>query len=209
MGARFAKWRAVFDIDLCRPTGIAIRANSANLARYAAICQSQGIVPIVEPELLMEGKHTIERCAAASEQVFGKVFHALSHHKVVLEHMILKPSMVISGKDCREQASVDEVAKATVKVLLRTVPAAVPTINFLSGGQSPELATAHLNRMNALYSNLPWHLTFSYGRALQEPALKAWKGQDENRSAAQQALYKRAKLNGAAATGDYSESMES
>lgn len=208
MGARFAKWRAVFDINGCRPTGVAVRANVENLARYAAICQSQGIVPIVEPEVLMEGDHTFERCANASEHIFRKVFHALDHHKVVLEHMILKPSMVISGKDCPEQASVDEVAQTTLKILLRTVPAAVPTINFLSGGQTPELATAHLNRMNALHPHLPWNLTFSYGRALQEPALETWKGQEANRETAQQALYKRAKLNGAATTGDYSEAME-
>lgn len=207
-GARFAKWRAVFDIDAVRPTMLAIKTNAENLARYAAICQSQGIVPIVEPELLMDGEHTIERCEEASLRVFNAVFRALNLHKVTLEHMILKPSMVISGKSCVKQADVETVARLTVQTLLRTVPAAVPTINFLSGGQNAEIATAHLDSMHKQFPNLPWNLSFSYGRALQDPALKIWAGKAENVDAAQKALYKRAKLNAAAASGNYSNKLE-
>lgn len=208
LGARFAKWRVIFDMDATHPSKLAVRTNAELLARYAAICQSQNIVPIVEPELLIDGEHSLARCAEASEEVFHRVFHALHHHKVVLEHMVLKPSMVICGKDCPNQASVDAVAKATVEILLRTVPAAVPSINFLSGGQSDELATQHLNKMNTLHPNLPWNLSFSYGRALQAPALKAWNGKAENVAAGQAALYKRAKLNALAAKGEYQASME-
>lgn len=207
-GARFAKWRAVFDIDAHRPTMLAINTNAENLARYAAICQSQGIVPIVEPELLIDGEHTIERCEEATLRVFNVVFRALNLHKVVLEMMVLKPSMVISGKSCSKQADVETVARMTAQTLLRTVPAAVPTINFLSGGQSAEVATAHLDSMHKQFPNLPWNLSFSYGRALQDPALKAWAGKAENVKAAQAALYKRAKLNAAAAVGNYSKDME-
>lgn len=207
-GALFAKWRAVFDIDASKPSCLAQNSNAENLARYAAMCQSVGIVPIVEPELLMDGANTIERCAEASEAVWRKVFRYLNQHGVSLEHMVLKPSMVISGKQCATQADVDSVANATIKILLRAVPAAVPTVNFLSGGQSPELSTAHLNRMNALHPNRPWNLSFSYGRALQEPALKAWQGKDANVPAAQAALFKRAKLNAMAAMGEYQTEME-
>lgn len=207
-GARFAKWRVVFDIDAIRPTMLAVKTNAQSLARYAAICQSQGIVPIVEPELLMDGEHTIERCEEMSLRVFNAVFRALNLHKVTLEHMILKPSMVISGKACAKQADVETVARLTIQTLLRTVPAAVPTINFLSGGQSSELATAHLDAMNKQFPNLPWNLSFSYGRALQDEALKTWAGKAENVNAAQKALYKRAKLNAAAAVGSYSKEME-
>jgi fructose-bisphosphate aldolase class I len=207
-GARFAKWRAVFDIDGHRPSTLAIKTNADLLARYAAICQAQGIVPIVEPELLMDGMHTIEQCERATEHVLHSVFHALHRHHVQLELMILKPSMVISGKECSKQASSDEIAQATIRILLRTVPAAVPTINFLSGGQSPEFATANLNAMNANYPNLPWNLSFSYGRALQEPALTAWLGRPENVLKAQEALYKRAKLNSLACHGKYHTDME-
>jgi len=207
-GARFAKWRAVFDIDAVRPTMLAINTNAENLARYAAICQSQGIVPIVEPELLIDGEHTIERCEEASLRVFNAVFRALNLHKVVLELMVLKPSMVISGKSCAKQADIETVARMTAQTLLRTVPAAVPTINFLSGGQSAEVATAHLDSMHKQFPNLPWNLSFSYGRALQDPALKTWAGKAENVKAAQAALYKRAKLNAAAAIGNYSKDME-
>ncbi len=207
MGARFAKWRAVLNISDQMPSRLAIKTNAEVLARYAAICQSQGIVPIVEPELLMDGDHTIERCAEATEQTLQAVFHALHRHRVILECMILKPSMVIPGEDHQPKASVTEVAQNTLRVLRRTVPAAVPSVNFLSGGQSPELATAHLNAMNKS-KNLPWELSFSYGRALQEPALKAWLGKPENVTAAQQALLKRAKLNAAACRGEYSEAME-
>jgi len=207
-GARFAKWRTVFDIDAMRPTMLATKVNAESLARYAAICQNQGIVPIVEPELLIDGEHSIERCQEASLRVFNAVFQALRLHKVTLEHMILKPSMVISGKACVQQADVDTVARMTVETLLRTVPAAVPSINFLSGGQTAVEATAHLSSMNKQFPNLPWNLSFSYGRALQEPALQAWGGKEENVKAAQNALFKRAKLNAAAAVGKYSQGME-
>lgn len=208
LGARFAKWRAVFDIDAIRPTMLAIQANVYNLAHYAAICQSLGIVPIVEPELLMDGEHTIERCEEASLQVFHAVFRALDLFKVTLENMVLKPSMVISGKNCSKQADVEKVAYLTLRTLLRTVPAAVPSINFLSGGQSSELATAHLDAMNKQFPNAPWNLSFSYGRALQDHALKTWGGKSDNVKAAQAALYKRAKLNAAASIGKYSQSLE-
>ncbi|MGE3921234.1 MAG: class I fructose-bisphosphate aldolase [Gammaproteobacteria bacterium] len=207
-GAQFAKWRATFDIDDVRPSLLAIRANAENLARYAAICQAQGIVPIVEPELLMDGSNTIERCEEATEMVLHKVFNALFKNKVCLEGMVLKPSMVISGKQCAKQANVEAVADATVRILLRTVPAAVPTINFLSGGQSAEVATAHLNAMHARHPHLPWNLSFSYGRALQDPALKAWQGKAENVEAAQAQLLKRAKLNSHACMGEYNSGME-
>jgi fructose-bisphosphate aldolase class I len=206
-GARFAKWRAVYSISANTPSQLAIDTNAEVLARYAAICQAQGIVPIVEPEVLIDGDHTIERCEAVSEPVFRAVFDALARHKVALEHIVLKPSMVISGKACSQKASVQQVAEATLRVLRRTVPAAVPTINFLSGGQSSEQATAHLDAMNKA-GHLPWNLSFSYARALQDYAMKAWQGQAKNKDAAQKAFYKRAHLNGLAATGQYAESME-
>lgn len=204
MGARFAKWRAVLNISAQQPSCLAIYTNAEALAQYAAICQSQGIVPIVEPELLMDGDHSLERCAEVTEKTLHEVFHALYRHRVILECMILKPSMVIQGAEHQTKASVTTVAQNTLKVLRRTVPAAVPSINFLSGGQSPELATAHLNAMNNT-KHLPWLLSFSYGRALQDPALKAWQGKPENVHAAQQALLKRAKLNAAACRGEYTE----
>lgn len=207
MGARFAKWRAVLDISDKKPSCLAIETNAAALAQYAALCQDQGIVPIVEPELLMDGNHSLERCAEVTERTLHKVFHALTQHNVILECMILKPSMVISGTEYQSKASVAAVAQNTLKILRRTVPAAVPTINFLSGGQSAELATAHLNAMNQT-KHLPWQVSFSYGRALQDPALKAWAGRAENINAGQQALYKRAKLNSAACKGVYNEAME-
>lgn len=207
MGARFAKWRAVLNIAADMPTPLAIRANAEALARYAAICQDNGIVPIVEPELLMDGNHSLERCAEATEKTLQTVFHKLNKYKVILECMILKPSMVISGTEHKPAASVKEVAQATLKILRRTVPAAVPTINFLSGGQSSEVATAHLNAMNAGKAQ-PWLLSFSYGRALQDVALKTWQGKSENVKAAQQAFYKRAKLNALASQGKYTEAME-
>lgn len=206
-GARFAKWRAVIDISDVKPSCLSIRANAQALANYAAICQSMGIVPIVEPELLMDGDHSLERCAQATEKVLQEVFYELNKSKVILEGMVLKPSMVIAGSTYAKKSSVQEVADATVKILRRTVPAAVSTINFLSGGQSPEQSTANLNAMNKGRIN-PWNLSYSYGRALQDPALKAWGGKKENINIAQQALYKRAKLNSAAAIGEYSESME-
>jgi fructose-bisphosphate aldolase, class I len=205
-GARFAKWRAVYNISENTPSSLAIRANAEVLARYAAICQSQGIVPIVEPEVLIDGTHTIETCSAVSEQVLYKVFAALHKNKVTLELMILKPSMVISGKNCPTKASVEQVASETIKILRRTVPAAVPTINFLSGGQTSEEATAHLNLMNAM-SN-PWNVSYSYARALQDNCMKLWQGNSKNTTAAQNALSKRAKLNSLAAQGKYTVEME-
>jgi len=206
-GACFAKWRAVYNISANTPSKIAIKTNAEVLARYAAICQEAGIVPIVEPEVLIDGNHTLEECEKASEPVFYAVFKALHRHKVKLEYIVLKPSMVINGKACASKASVQAVAEATVRVLKRTVPAAVPTINFLSGGQTSEQATAHLDAMNKL-GNLPWNVSFSYARALQDYAMKAWKGLAANVAAAQTAFYKRAKLNSLAATGTYTEAME-
>jgi len=206
-GARFAKWRSVYTISPHTPSELAILTNAEILARYAAICQAEGIVPIVEPEVLIDGNHTLERCEEVSEPVFHAVFEALNRHRVSLEHIILKPSMVISGKACSQKASVQNVAKATIRVLRRTVPAAVRTINFLSGGQTSEEATAHLNAMNQL-KPLPWNVSYSYARALQDYSMKAWAGLEKNIPAAQKAFYKRAKLNSLAATGTYQESME-
>ncbi len=206
-GARFAKWRDVYHITEATPSQLAIEANAEVLARYAAICQAQGIVPIVEPEVLIDGDHSLQRCADVSEAVFHEVFHALHRHHVVLEHMLLKPNMMVPGKLHPQKASAEEVAVQTVKVLRRTVPAAVPSINFLSGGLSPEVATANLNAMNQLGSQ-PWELTFSYGRALQEPALQAWKGDALNAAVTQSALFQRARLNGAARYGKYNSAME-
>ena len=202
-GARFAKWRAVYNVSETLPSRLAIEANAESLARYAAICQEAGIVPIVEPEVLMDGDHCIDRCARVTEIVLHAVFHALHRHEVVLEHMLLKPSMVVAGKGHASQPAVDEVAARTVAVLGRTVPPAVAGIYFLSGGQTPEEATAHLNAINRT-GRRPWPLSFSYGRALQEPPLAAWRGKPENVHAAQQALLERARLNGAAARGCYS-----
>lgn len=206
-GARFAKWREVYHITDTLPSSLGLKANAEMLARYAAACQEQGIVPIVEPEVLMDGAHTIERCFEVTEAVLHTVFKALHRHKIFLEGMILKPSMVISGKECPKQAGVEEVAEQTLTVLRRCVPAAVPSINFLSGGQSSEAATAHLNTMNKNKNN-PWYVSFSYGRALQDHALKAWAGKAENVPAAQQALHKRIKLNGLACLGQYDSSIE-
>jgi fructose-bisphosphate aldolase class I len=207
-GARFAKWREVYPISEHNPTPLGLEANAEMLARYAAICQVEGFVPIVEPEVLIDGDHTIERSAAVIETVLHAVFHALQRHKVILECIVLKPSMVTPGKDHPPMASPEQVAEATITVFRRAVPAAVPSINFLSGGQTPAEATANLNAMNALFPNAPWELSFSYGRALQEPALKAWQGKTENTAATQQALYQRALLNGAARTGEYTPIME-
>ena len=208
LGARFAKWRAVITIGDGLPTTFCIRANAHALARYAALCQEAGLVPIVEPEVLMDGAHTIERCDEVTEATLKAVYHQLHQHRVVLEGTLLKPNMVLSGKECPRQAPVEQVAEMTVRCLERCVPAAVPGIVFLSGGQSPEEATAHLNAMNAMRAH-PWELSFSYGRALQAPALDAWAGKAGNVSAAQKAYYHRAKLNGAARSGTYSNAMES
>ena len=207
-GARFAKWREVYPITADNPTELGLKANAEMLARYAAVCQAEGIVPIVEPEVLMDGDHTLQRAAEVIEDVLHEVFHALHRHGVVLEHMVLKPSMVTPGKEHAAKATPEQVAEATVKVLRRTVPAAMPSINFLSGGQGPEEATANLNAMNRMFPNEPWEISFSYGRALQQPALQAWLGKSENAEAMQQALYKRAMLNGAARYGKYTAEME-
>ena len=210
LGARFAKWRAVITIGDSEPSGTCISANAHALARYASLCQKNGIVPIVEPEILMDGAHPIEDSFFVSEEVLHTVFYELYGQNVELEGMVLKPNMVLSGYNCSDQASVEQVAELTVTVFKRSVPSAVPGIAFLSGGQSDEHATAHLNAMNQLIGdNSPWNLTFSYGRALQAPALKAWAGKDENISDAQEAFYKRAKLNSLATKGDYSAGMES
>lgn len=206
-GARFAKWREVYAIDKHAPTKHGIEANAEMLARYAAVCQEEGLVPIVEPEVLMDGGHDIERHAEVTEAVQHAVFHALHRHHVALELMILKPNMVVPGKDCR-RAAPDEVATATLKVLRRTVPAAVPSINFLSGGQGPEEATANLNALNQQAPDAPWRLSISYGRALQQTALQAWLGKPENTRAAQQALLQRAHLNHLAMLGEYQPALE-
>jgi len=206
LGARFAKWRCVFHISDTLPSELAIDANAETLARYAAICQSLGIVPIVEPEVLIDGAHTIERSAEVNERVIRGVFDRLVLHRVSLENMILKPSMVTPGKES-PKASPEQVASATIGTLRRCVPAAVPGIFFLSGGQTPEEATLNLNAMNQ-HADLPWTMTFSYGRALQEPAQHAWKGDISNRDAAHRAMAKRASLNGKAALGSYSPEME-
>ena len=206
-GARFAKWRAVYNVSATQPSPLAVEANADALARYAAICQEQGVVPIIEPEVLIDGNHTIDRCAEVTEAVLHEVFHALHRHRVILEYALLKPSMVVPGKEQAQQATPSEVAAYTIRTLKRTVPAAVPGIFFLSGGQSPAEATANLDAMNRLAAQ-PWQLSFSYGRALQDPALKAWKGQAANARATQNALLKRARLNGAAREGKYVPALE-
>lgn len=208
LGAKFAKWRAVIDISDDLPSATSIAANAHALARYAAICQEAGLVPIVEPEVLMDGAHTIERCEQVTEWTLNAVYEALYMNRVSLEGSVLKPSMVISGKKCPRQAGVQEVAERTVCILKRTVPAAVAGIAFLSGGQSDEVATAHLDAMNKLGGN-PWPLSFSYGRALQQACLKAWRGAAANVPAAQAALSHRARMNGLAALGKYSAALES
>lgn len=200
LGARFAKWRAVYTVSDKTPSKAVNSFNAISLARYAAICQDNGIVPIVEPEVLIDGDHTLEQCEKVSEKVMVKVFKALRKYNVILECIILKPSMVIAGKKCPTQSTVAQVAEATLRVLKRTVPAAVPSINFLSGGQTPEQATDHLQAMNAT-GNLPWHLSFSYARALQEPCMDAWRGMPENKVAAQTIFLHRAKLNHLATLG--------
>lgn len=208
LGARFAKWRAVYSISDQLPSLRNVRLNALGLARYAAITQQSGLVPIVEPEVLMDGAHTLERCEEVTTVVLQAVFEALAVEGVVLELMVLKPNMVISGKDCAVQASAGQVAEATVRCFRRTVPAAVPGIMFLSGGQGDVQATQNLNAINALSAHHPWVFSFSYGRALQAPALKAWGGKKENFAAGQRALHKRALLNGAACRGEYQAQME-
>ena len=208
MGARFAKWRAVIRITDSLPSSACVTANAHALARYAALCQEQQLVPIVEPEVLMDGSHTIERCEEVTGVVLHAVFHALFEQDVAVEGMLLKPNMVVAGKACASQPSVEEVATATLRCLRRHVPVAVPGIVFLSGGQNARIATIHLNAINRLPVPKPWKISFSYGRALQDPALEAWHGRDENLAAGQSALYHRAKCNGAASMGKYTQEME-
>jgi fructose-bisphosphate aldolase class I len=207
LGARFAKWRAVIGIAEKIPTRRCIETNAELLARYAALSQEADLVPIVEPEVLMDGAHTIERHFEVTEQTMEVVFHALSEHRVTLEAMLLKPNMVLSGKDCPQQASVQEVAEATLRCMKRVVPAAVPGLVFLSGGQSDLEATEHLNAMNRL-DHVPWELSFSFGRALQASVLKAWKGDPMNVTAAQRAFHHRAWCNSKARFGKYTAEME-
>jgi fructose-bisphosphate aldolase, class I len=207
MGARFTKWRAVIAIGDRIPTRYCIDTNAHALGRYAALSQEAGLVPIVEPEVLIDGEHTIERCEEVTTLVLHQTFDELFSQKVMFEGMLLKPNMVLSGKDSPEQAPVDEVAQRTLRCFRRTVPAAVPGVVFLSGGQSDELATARLNAMNVM-GDTPWEVGFSYSRALQGPAMKAWAGNAANAEAAQEAFYVRAKLNSAARLGAYSDEME-
>jgi fructose-bisphosphate aldolase class I len=208
LGAKFSKWRAVITIGDGIPSDFCLRANAHALARYAALCQEAGLVPIVEPEVLMDGNHSIERCAEVTSRTLELVFGELADHRVELEGIVLKPNMVISGTDASNRAAPQQVAKATLDVLKEHVPAAVPGIAFLSGGQSAEEATEHLGLMNRMGS-LPWELSFSYGRALQAPALEAWRGKERQFEAGQKALYKRARLNSLAHLGKYATEMES
>jgi fructose-bisphosphate aldolase class I len=209
LGARFAKWRAVITIGDGIPSWGCMAANAHALARYAALCQEEGLVPVVEPEVLMDGDHTLEQCQQVTDKVLRTVFSELFAQRVVLEGMVLKPNMVLAGTDCAAQPGVDEVADATVNCFLRAVPAAVPAIAFLSGGQAAELASARLNAMNVRFkSRMPWALSFSYSRAIQQPALEIWKGKPAKVAAAQRALVHRASCNRAARSGEYSQAME-
>jgi len=207
-GTRFTKWRAVYSISDRTPSDLIIKRNAEDLAKYAKISQEHGFVPIVEPEVLIDGNHSIDKCQEITEKVLTAVIDALKKEDVFIDLTILKPSMVISGKQADNRASVEEVAKRTIETLKKTVPSELPSINFLSGGQAPEEATAHLNRIHTLGEELQWYLSFSYARALQGPALKAWWGKDENIKAAQEAFLQRAKLNSLATTGKYTEDME-
>jgi fructose-bisphosphate aldolase class I len=207
-GARFTKWREVYGITERNPTELGIAANAEVLARYAAICQEQGLVPIVEPEVLIDGSHTIQRCAEVSEAVLHAVFDALRRHRVIAELIVLKPNMVVPGKEHPRKASPDDVAAATLRVLRRTVPASVPTINFLSGGQEPAEATANLNAINALDPHAPWVLSFSFARALQDPVMQLWKGNAEKVPAAQRAFHHRLSMNSLARQGKWAPALE-
>ncbi len=207
LGARFAKWRAVITIGEGIPSHACLYANAHALARYAALCQEASIVPIIEPEVLLDGDHSVERCEEVTEATLRATYAAIAAHQVSVEHLILKASMVVSGKANARQAPVDEVAERTVRVLKRTVPAAQPGVVFLSGGQSDLDATAHLNAMNSM-KGLPWPLTFSYSRALQNPALKAWSGKAANVAAAQKAFHHRAHMNGLASQGKWKPELE-
>lgn len=209
MGARFAKWRAVITIGDGIPSRACLEANAHALARYAALCQESGLVPIVEPEVLMDGDHTMKQCIEVTEEALRTVFDQLFIQGVMLEGIILKPNMIVPGLKCPNQESAEKIADATVKCFLRAVPAAVPGITFLSGGQSAELASVRLNAMNIRFKSiLPWELSFSYGRALQQPALDIWRGEDANAEEAQKALYHRSKCNYAARRGEYNPKME-
>lgn len=208
LGARFAKWRAVIEIGEDRPSLHCLAVNAHALARYAALCQEADVLPIVEPEVLMDGDHTIEQCAAVTEAAIDRVFRSLREHRVDIEAVLLKPNMVLSGAKCPKQAGVEEVAQATVRCLRRSVPAAVPGVVFLSGGQTPARATAHLNAMNAMPSPHPWTLSFSFARALQAPALDAWRGVPSQVQAAQEAFAHRLRLVRAAREGRYTVEME-
>lgn len=209
MGLRFAKWRAVIAIGDDIPTRRCIENNAIVLARYAALCQEAGLVPIVEPEVLMDGKHNLKKCLTVTQEVLEIVFNELHKQRVLTEGMILKPNMVLPGADCADQSTTDEIAEVTVKCLMRTVPASVPGVAFLSGGQASQDATKRLNAMNAHYkSEMPWALAFSFSRALQYPSMDIWNGKNENKEKAQQALYHRAKLNAAAYRGEYKTTME-
>ena len=209
MGARFAKWRAVITIGECTPTNACIESNVQALARYAALCQEAGIVPIIEPEVLMEGNHTLLKCFDATQRTLKILFYQLYQYKILLEGIILKPNMIIAGTKSTEINSADEVAEATVNCLLETVPAAVPAISFLSGGQSPEDASVHLNAIHTNFKyRLPWIVSFSFARAIQQPALDIWKGQEANLEKAQNLLYERAKMDAAARRGEYKKNME-
>jgi fructose-bisphosphate aldolase class I len=207
LGARFAKWRAVITIGPGLPTRTCLEANAEVLARYAALCQEAGLVPIVEPEVLMEGEHSMQRCEEVTTETLGVVFDRLAAHRILFEGMLLKPNMVVPGSASGQTASNQQIAEATVRTLRRTVPAAVPGVVFLSGGQGPEEATENLNAMNAL-GDLPWQLSFSYGRALQDLSMKSWSGNPKNVEAAQKLFYRRAALNSAATIGSYSAQME-
>jgi fructose-bisphosphate aldolase class I len=209
MGARFAKWRAVITIGADIPSPTCIKANAYTLARYAMFCQEAGVVPIVEPEVVMDGDHPLQKCAEVTTEVLHAVFNALYQHRVDLEGMILKPNMILPGEDSTEKPGLDEVAEATIKCFLKTVPASVPGIAFLSGGQPAALASERLNRMHMLFGDvMPWVLTYSFSRAIQQPALELWQGKDENIAAAQKALLHRAACNSAAKMGVYTSDME-
>lgn len=209
LGIRFAKWRAVITIGSTIPTSTCIETNMQTLAQYAAVCQELDIVPIVEPEVLMNGQHNIEKCFEITEKVLKALFTQLYHFKINLEGIILKPNMILAGNDAANQNSINEVVEATVNCFLNTVPAAVPAIAFLSGGQSPKTAATHLNAINSNYRNtLPWIVSFSFGRAIQEPVLNAWKGKKENVTEAQKQLYHRSKIAAAASRGEYTPEME-
>ena len=210
LGAEFTKWRAIINIDLTKnyPSLYCLEANAFMLARYAKTVQDNEMVPIVEPEVIMDGAHTIEDCYDVTSSTLKKVFEQLNLHQVNLSGILLKPNMVISGTKCEEQASIEKVAKLTVQCLTEHVPKDVPGIVFLSGGQSNEKATLHLNEMNKLFKDLPWKLSFSYGRALQQPSISSWKGEENNIKISQDALFKRSKLNSSATSGVYSPNDE-